>query len=71
MGGKYLTDLERLARDICWMGFSRKGRREKTKASYWDSLPEFTKKNYRDHASEFIWYINKFSDARIAKLRRR
>jgi hypothetical protein len=48
--------VDRLARDICWLGLTTPGGRAgKTKASYWKSLPEETRERYRQEASNFVW----------------
>lgn len=46
-----MTALEKLARRICWLGFGPIGRKGKTEASYWSSLPEETHRSYIHEAS--------------------
>lgn len=51
-----LSPIDKLARNICWIGFTTKdAKRGKTAASYWKSLPEETQKHYRDEANHFVW----------------
>lgn len=52
--------IEKLAREICWLGFSHPdATRGKTKASYWKSLPESTRQNYRGDARQFAYLLDR------------
>jgi hypothetical protein len=46
---------ERLAREICWVEFACPEAVGKTKAAYWDGLPEQTRDAYRFRARELIF----------------
>ena len=50
---------EKLAREICWAGFSELGRKGKTKASYWKSISDEAKKRYINIADDFAFYAKK------------
>lgn len=50
--------MERLARDLCWFGFSSDYRRGKSKVYYWKSLPEAARQNYRYEAARFAYLLN-------------
>lgn len=50
-----MKPLDKLARDICWLGFANPKEVGRTKAAYWKSLPEETRENYRKEASHFVW----------------
>ena len=56
---------EKLARDICWAGFWKPGSIGKTKAAYWKSLPESTRKNYEADAIQFVWLLKRLPLATI------
>lgn len=55
-----LTPVEKLAREICWLGFThplvKKG---KTKASYWKTICEDARKGYRAEAEHFIYLLKR------------
>lgn len=53
-----MKPIDKLARDICWIGFADKRSVGKTKAAYWKSLPEETRDNYRKEASHFVWVFD-------------
>ena len=57
---------ERLAREICWVGFANPKAVGTTKAAYWDKLPERTKDEYRKQAREFIWLTRTLKPAYVA-----
>lgn len=48
-----LSPIEKLAREICWMGFSPEGRIGKTKAAYWRAISGIARKGYREDALQF------------------
>lgn len=51
-----MKNIEKLAREICWMGFTtREGRLGKTKASYWKSLSDEKRKEYIRDAEWWHW----------------
>lgn len=54
-----MTATERLAREICWAGFSDAGRDGKTKAAYWKTLSPEARKRYTDIAEEFAFYAER------------
>lgn len=57
-----LTPHEKLAREICWAGFSTpEGRAGKTKASYWRTITEETRQDYREQANCFIFVLSNVS----------
>lgn len=47
-----LNRIERLARDICWVGFTESYRKQlkQTKAQYWALMPDESRENYRGDA---------------------
>lgn len=54
--------IEKLAREICWAGFTTKeGRAGKTKVSYWRSLPADTRLGYVREAEQFAWIYKRVS----------
>jgi hypothetical protein len=50
-----MTPLDKLARDICWIGFPNKKLVGRTKAQHWKNLPEETRHEYRKEAQHFVW----------------
>ncbi len=54
-----MKPVERLARDICWVGFFKPRSFGITKAAYWKSLPQSTRKNYEADASQFVWLLSR------------
>lgn len=62
---KRLSPIEKLARDICWDGFSTKPK-DTTRAAYWASLPKFTSEQYLTQAAELIWWARRLGIERIA-----
>lgn len=55
-----MTAVERLARRICWLGFSGLPR-EDTEATYWAVLPAETHKKYIEEARYYLWLRKKLS----------
>lgn len=54
--------IEKIAREMCWLGFAHADARAgKTKASYWKSLPESTRQNYRSDAINFAYWVGKIN----------
>lgn len=55
-----MTNLEKLAREICWMGLTtRDARRGKTKSRYWKSLSDEKRREYISDAQWWHWiYCN-------------
>jgi hypothetical protein len=54
-----INAIEKLAREICWMGFSPNGRTGKTKNRYWLSITEDARQQYRASARHFAWVLEK------------
>jgi hypothetical protein len=55
-----MTPGEKLAREICWARFF--GRPQGiTKAQYWKSMPESTRKNYECDAAQFVFVLGRLS----------
>jgi len=51
--------IERIARDICWSGFTSKdGRTGKTKRGYWESVADAKKEEYRRDARYFCFLLD-------------
>jgi len=51
-----MTNLEKMARRICWLGFTTPaGRKGKTEARYWKSLSETKRREYQREAEHFMW----------------
>jgi hypothetical protein len=49
--------MEKLAREICWLGFAVPAQAGVTKARYWKQLPESTRQNYRCDAQRFAFLL--------------
>jgi hypothetical protein len=55
---KILSDIEKIARDICWCEFTTpQGRAGKTKASYWRGISERTRQELIREAERLVWVI--------------
>jgi hypothetical protein len=50
-----LSPLEKLARAICWAGFSAEGRAGRTEAAYWRGISEDARASYLAEASRMVW----------------
>lgn len=63
-------DIERLARDICWAGFSNATQKAHpdTKVSYWKRIAEDTRRDYIREAERFVWLLKRLGKKRIAAL---
>lgn len=57
--GKRLTEIEKLARDICWAGFSDATKREDTKAKYWKTIAPAARADYMQEAKYFAFLARK------------
>ena len=61
--------IEKLAAEICWLGFVHPAsKRGKTKASYWKSLPESTRQDYRCEARRFAYLLDRVNDDLLNEL---
>lgn len=59
---KRMNPIEKLAREICWAGFTTKeGRKGKTKARYWRTLPSDTRQDYVRDARWFAFMMRRVS----------
>jgi hypothetical protein len=59
---KKMAPIEKLAREICWAGFTSPGAKiGKTKASYWKSITENSRKNYIADAHRFAFLLARVS----------
>ena len=58
-----MTDLEKLARDICWAGFHYppKG----SKARYWKLISPRARESYVNTAKEFVWIAQKLGPEKV------
>lgn len=57
-----MTAREKLAREICWAGHYPQNRpRGHTKASYWKSISEIARENYRKEADYFAFLFKRVS----------
>lgn len=66
---KRMKLMERLARDICWAGFTTMDARlGKTPTSYWKSLPESTRQNYRAEAQQLMFLLGRLDSALIDQI---
>lgn len=55
-----LNPIERLARDICWAGFTSPAAViGKTRASYWRDISPDAREEYRQEARRFAWLLNR------------
>lgn len=63
--------MERLAREICWAGFTTPASRREAKSAnvYWGSLPEDSRQNYRQEASHFRWLLTRLPNDILKKIR--
>lgn len=59
-----LTDIEKLARDICWAEFPKKPAAY-TKASYWKCLPARGRAEYAVEAARVVWIVKALKPIRI------
>lgn len=59
-----LSATEKLARDICWLGF-RNPTAYGTKKAYWESVAPSAKKGYLEHAAELIWWTRRLGASRL------
>ncbi len=50
-----MSPLEKLARAICWAGFSAESRAGRTEATYWRGISDDARANYLAEASRMIW----------------
>lgn len=54
-----MTPIEKLAREICWAGFTHpEARRGKRKASYWKSITEGARVGYIADARQFAHLLD-------------
>jgi len=58
-----MTDLEKLARDICWAGFYCPPKVGKNK--YWVGITPAARASYIIEAKEFVLIVNKLGQQRI------
>src|SRR6478609_9706863 len=61
-----MTDLEKLARDICWAGFHYPPKGGKVK--YWAKITPGARASYIETAKEFAWIANRLGKERIASV---
>lgn len=55
-----LTSIEKLAREICWLGFRHPlATKGKTKARYWKEITESARQNYRADAEHFAYLLRR------------
>lgn len=52
-----MTDVERLARDICWAGFNFPPKGGKIK--YWARIAPKARESYIKTAEEFMWIVSR------------
>lgn len=64
---KRLTEIEKLARDICWAGFSDAIRREDTKARYWKTIAAEARADYVREAKYVARLVRKLGLDRVAQ----
>lgn len=58
-----LSEQEKLARDLCWAGFTLP--RKDTKANYWEGVSQEAKARYLSDAGYMIWAIRKLGIRRF------
>ena len=69
MSAAVITPIDKLAREICWAGFTTKeARRGKTKVTYWKSIAEEARDGYRDDARWLFWTLKKLGHKTVADL---
>lgn len=60
MGKPRMTPIEKIAREICWLGFRHPlATKGKTKASYWKEITEEARQLYRNEAANFIYLFKR------------
>lgn len=65
---KKLPATEKLARDICWLGFNNptKATGCRNAAQYWKCVSNAARGDYIKHAKELIWWTRKLGTDRLA-----
>ena len=58
-----MTDLEKLARDICWSGFHYPPKGGKVK--YWARITPAARESYISTAKKFVWIAQRLGPARV------
>lgn len=58
-----MTDLEKLAREICWAGFHYPPKGGKIK--YWARIAPSARASYIETAKEFVWIANRLGKEKI------
>jgi hypothetical protein len=60
-----MTDLEKLAREICWAGFNYppKG----GKVQYWKLITPAARESYVNTAKEFIWITQRLGPEKVKR----
>lgn len=61
-----MTELEKLARDICWSGFHYPPKGGKVK--YWAKIAPSARESYINTAKEFVWLANRLGRDRVASV---
>ena len=59
-----MTEIEKLARDICWATFFRKPK-EDTKASYWRKITPAARAYYITEARRLVFIVKKLKPLRV------
>lgn len=65
-----LKPMERLAREICWLGFHEPKSVGVSKSQYWKQITENSRKHYRQEAERFAFYFEKLSLAMLLEIDR-
>jgi hypothetical protein len=61
-----MTDIEKLARDICWADFHTPPQGGKVK--YWAKVAPGARASYIQTAKEFVWLANRLGKDRVASV---
>lgn len=62
------SPMEKLAREICWMGFALPEKSGTTKARYWKQISESARQNYRADAQRFVYLLENVPAAMLREI---
>ena len=64
-----MTDLEKLAREICWAGFHYPPKGGKIK--YWARITPSARESYINTAKEFVWIMQRLGPEKLKQFSNR
>jgi len=62
-----ISEIESLARDLCWAGFKLPKLVGRSKAAYWDDVSIDSKRSYIREAEYLIWVIQRLGIKRLER----